>query len=66
MDGLGSREAIRAHATNGGRLEAYSGIPPSRTQTLVDLRRVFEAAGIEFIGTPEEGPGVRLWRRGDK
>jgi hypothetical protein len=46
------------------RLEGYDGIPPSRSQTLVDLQRVFEAAGIEFIGTPEEGPGVRLWRIG--
>src|ERR1700693_4792845 len=44
------------------RLEQHSGIPPSRSQTLVDLQRAFETAGIEFIGTPEEGPGVRLWK----
>jgi hypothetical protein len=23
-----------------------------------------EAAGIEFIGTPDEGPGIRLWKDG--
>jgi hypothetical protein len=26
----------------------------------MDIRRAFEAAGIEFIGTPDEGPGVRV------
>jgi hypothetical protein len=46
------------------RLEQHDGIPPSRSQTLIDLQRAFEAAGIEFIGTPEEGPGVRLWKTG--
>jgi hypothetical protein len=44
------------------RLEQHDGVPPSRSQTLVDLQRAFEAAGIEFIGTPQEGPGVRLWK----
>ena len=44
------------------RLEQAEGIPPSRTQTLLELQRAFEAAGVEFVGEPEEGPGVRLWR----
>jgi hypothetical protein len=48
------------------RLEQHDGIPPSRSQTLVDLQRAFEAAGIEFIGTSEEGPGVRLWKRSSR
>jgi hypothetical protein len=51
------------------RLEQHEGVPPSRSQTLMDLQRAFEAAGIEFVGTPEEGPGVRLWpqpRKGQK
>lgn len=42
------------------RLEQFDGLPPSRTSTLMDIRRVFEAAGIEFIGTPDDGPGIRL------
>ena len=25
--------------------------------------QLFEEAGIEFIGGPGEGPGVRLWRK---
>ena len=44
------------------RLEQVNGVPPSHSQTLSDLQRVFEAAGIEFIGSPEKGPGVRLWK----
>jgi transcriptional regulator with XRE-family HTH domain len=27
------------------------------------LRETLEAAGIEFIGAPENGPGVRLWKK---
>jgi ribosome-binding protein aMBF1 (putative translation factor) len=27
------------------------------------LRETLEAAGIEFIGEPDNGPGVRLWRK---
>lgn len=42
------------------RLEVTEGVPPSRSQTLQDLQRAFETAGIEFIGTPDDRPGVRL------
>lgn len=41
-------------------LEKVDGVPPSRTQTLLDIKTGFEAAGIEFIGTPEVGAGVRF------
>jgi len=44
------------------RLERSSDIPASRTQSLIDLKRIFENAGIEFIGGPGDGPGVRLWK----
>jgi len=46
------------------KFEAHDVIPPSRTQSLLDLKVAFEKAGIEFIGAPGEGPGVRLWRKG--
>jgi transcriptional regulator with XRE-family HTH domain len=42
------------------RLERHDAVPPSRSQTLDDIQRAFEAAGIEFIGTPDDAPGVRL------
>lgn len=41
------------------RLESAEGIPASHVKTLEALKKAFEAAGIEFIGTPEEGAGVR-------
>ncbi len=44
------------------RFEVVEGIPQSRTQTLLDIKAALEAAGIEFIGTPEDRPGIRLSR----
>ena len=45
------------------RLEQTDGFPVARVLTIDSIQRTFEAAGIEFIGTPEEGPGVRLWKK---
>lgn len=42
------------------RFEAVDGVPPSRTQTLMEVKVAFETAGIEFIGTPDDSPGIRL------
>jgi ribosome-binding protein aMBF1 (putative translation factor) len=44
------------------RFEQADGIPPSRSSTLIEVQRALEAAGIEFIGTPDDGPGIRLRR----
>ena len=41
------------------RLEQSHGVPPSRASTLLEIQRTFEAAGIEFIGTSDDGPGIR-------
>lgn len=45
------------------RLEQNDGVPPSRSSTLMDVKRALEAAGIEFIGTPEDAPGIRIHKR---
>ena len=45
------------------RFEASDGVPPSRSSTLLEVRKALEQAGIEFIGAPEDGPGVRLRRK---
>lgn len=45
------------------RLESYDDVPPSRTYVIRGLRQVFEEAGVEFIGSPWDGPGVRLWKQ---
>lgn len=42
------------------RLEQFDGVPPSRSSTLMDIRAALEAAGIEFVGTPDDGPGIRF------
>jgi hypothetical protein len=42
------------------RLEAYDWVPPSHTSNLYNIQSALEAAGIEFVGTPEDGPGIRV------
>ena len=42
------------------RIELTDGIPSSNARTLDSLLKTLEMAGIEFIGTPEDAPGVRL------
>lgn len=46
------------------RMEAEDGLPQSTRPNLMAIRSALEAAGIEFIGSPEEGPGIRIWRQG--
>jgi transcriptional regulator with XRE-family HTH domain len=43
------------------RLESFDGVPASNFKTLEAIKNAFEEAGIEFIGTPEDGAGVR-WK----
>ncbi len=42
------------------RLELVDGIPSSNVRTIDALQKALEAAGVEFIGTPDDCPGVRL------
>jgi hypothetical protein len=43
------------------RLESFDGVPASNFKTLEAIKKAFEEAGVEFIGTPERGAGVR-WK----
>lgn len=43
------------------RYEAEPGVPVARKGGLVKIVNVFEAVGIEFIGRPDDGPGIRVW-----
>ena len=45
------------------RMELGEGVPPGNSRTLDQVRRALEDLGVEFIGSPEAGPGVRLWRK---
>ena len=42
------------------RMEVLDGVPAGNVKTLVAIQQALEDAGIEFIGSPDDGPGVRL------
>lgn len=42
------------------RMELSDGVPPGRISTLFAIKAALENAGIEFIGTPQDRPGIRL------
>jgi len=44
------------------RIEAEDGVPQSTLANLTALQSALEATGIEFIGTPDNGPGIRIHR----
>lgn len=45
------------------RLEMGEGVPGAQAKTLDAIQKALEEAGIEFIGTPDSGSGVR-WKIG--
>ena len=42
------------------RFELMSGVPSGNARSIEAIQKTLEAAGVEFLGTPEDGPGVRL------
>ena len=36
------------------------GVPSGNVKTLMALKAALESAGVEFVGTPDDRPGVRL------
>ncbi len=42
------------------RAETVDGVPKTTRANLLALKDTLEAAGIEFIGTPEDAPGIRI------
>jgi hypothetical protein len=43
------------------RLESSDGVPSGNIKTFEAVQKAFEQAGVEFIGSPENGAGVR-WK----
>lgn len=41
------------------RLEVMPGVPAINVTTMVAIQKALEAAGIEFVGSPDDRPGVR-------
>jgi transcriptional regulator with XRE-family HTH domain len=42
------------------RFELMTGVPSGNARTVEALQKALEKAGIEFIGSPDDRPGVRL------
>ena len=42
------------------RIEVRDGVPSVNAPNLVAVQSALEAAGVEFIGTPDDGPGLRM------
>ena len=42
------------------RLEVMNGIPTGQARILDAIQRTLEQAGVEFVGAPDQQPGVRL------
>ena len=42
------------------RYEDCAGVPATRSGNLATLITKLESAGIEFIGSPDDGPGIRI------
>jgi len=45
------------------KIESFNGLPDARVATLQKLKIALEAAGIEFIGSPEDAPGIRIQKK---
>ena len=48
------------------RMEVMEGVPTGNVKTLLALKRALEDAGVEFVGSPEKSPGVRLVGKTDE
>jgi len=57
---LADRSSVSARTLN--RIETQAGFKSATPANLRLIRETLEAAGVEFIGSPGDGPGVRLWR----
>ncbi len=42
------------------RMEVIDGVPSGQIRSLLAIQTALESAGVEFIGSPTDNPGVRL------
>ena len=58
VDELASRSKVSTSTIK--RIEAEDGRPSATEANAAALQIALEAAGIEFIGAPDDGPGIRV------
>jgi ribosome-binding protein aMBF1 (putative translation factor) len=42
------------------RIELVDGVPQGRVSTMMEVKSALEMAGIEFLGSPDDRPGIRF------
>ena len=57
---LANQSGVSARTIN--RIEVEGGAKVATKANLKLIRETLEAAGVEFVGGPGDGPGVRLWK----
>jgi hypothetical protein len=45
-------------------MEVMEGVPAGNVRTLYEIQVALEKAGVEFVGSPADAPGVRLRSKG--
>ena len=45
------------------RIESENGLATATPGNIRLIVSTLESAGVEFVGSPGEGPGVRLWQK---
>ena len=61
IDVLAEKTSISSRTIK--RIENTIGIPNATAANLKLIKQTLEQAGIEFIGSADDGPGVRLWKQ---
>ena len=61
LDVLGEKSGVSSRTIR--RIESEGGLEKATTANLKLVKQTLEAAGIEFIGSADDGPGVRLWEQ---
>ena len=58
VDELATRSKVSTSTIK--RIETEDGPPSATAANMAALQVSLETAGIEFIGTPDDGPGIRV------
>ena len=59
FDKFAKRSSVSARTIR--RLEREHGLGAATAANMKLITDTLQSAGVEFIGTPEDGPGIRLW-----